>query len=111
MGVKFYRMFGGEHRGDLALLHIGFRAQEVRASIAKLYADHDYPYSAEARSAAWRRAVRDGWRVVPLSITKYTGGKRRVPPAPRKKTVREFMRSCEPTAAECARNRAWDQVG
>lgn len=104
MGVIYHRMFGGELDGVLMLTHMGFRAWEVRESVAELF-HRTIPgalnYSDEGKRRRWRAAVKAGWRVVPLSVTKYTGGK------PRRKRI--GYRG--PSAAECARNRAWDQVG
>jgi hypothetical protein len=70
--VTYRRMFSGERGGDLCPLHISFRAGDVRESIARLFADDAFPYSREARAAAWRRAKREGWRVVPVRVEKIT---------------------------------------
>ncbi len=107
-----YRMFAGELDGELMLTHLSFRKDDVRLSIAQLFYDgstHKWSYDMTKRF--WREALKAGWRVVPVVVAKAT-----VPGLPRPRAKRRHWNGSvrglgEPTAAECARNRAWDQVG
>ena len=58
-GIK---MFCGELRGQLEPCHIGFRADEVRRSIAMLFNE------GQGNSKWWPDAKREGWRVVPVEV-------------------------------------------
>lgn len=61
MGIK---MFCGELHGVLEPGHIGFRANEVRFSIAAMFNDW------HPEKKGWTEARREGWRVVPVEVRK-----------------------------------------
>lgn len=110
------RMFAGELEGELVLLYMGFRANEVRQSISELFfVRGEGPQSAGAlnyswagRKRRWQMARKAGWRVVPVVVARASVPKP-VNRAPKYRHGRGIFRG--PTAAECALNRAWDQVG
>lgn len=82
MSMKYqqpnYRMFAGELEGHLVLSHISARADSVRDSIADMFLappSLDVTLAGEASvkdrlKVAWRKARKDGWRVVPVKVSR-----------------------------------------
>lgn len=60
------RMYCGELNGEIYCGYIDFRAREVRRLIATMFATNPYGEMQEA----WGRAKEEGWRVVPVIVTK-----------------------------------------
>lgn len=66
-----YRMFAGELDGQLVLSHFGFRARDVRESVAKMFVTRnlqDWPWRRRV-TVAWADAKKAGWRVAPVIVS------------------------------------------
>ena len=57
-------LFCGEFNGGLIAAHMSLRANEVRANIAVMTSP-GYPVK-----IGWAKALKDGWRVVPVQVAK-----------------------------------------
>lgn len=72
MGVSpTYVMYAATLNGELMLAHISFRAREVRLSVARSYLTRSGWGTAfpPERTNAWKLALKDGWRVVPVFVS------------------------------------------
>lgn len=58
------RMFGGELKGQLHNGYIYPRADDVRIQIAVMF------QPGAPREVGWKEAMKEGWRVVPVSVQK-----------------------------------------
>lgn len=63
--MKATKMFCGELEGELFVCQLGFRAREVRVSIATLFPRTNWP---GGEQNSWSDARKAGWRVVPVRV-------------------------------------------